>query len=635
MRLFRRGRRLPVWSKVNAAFAGFRLSLRGSLIQGAGLLLGMAAGIVVAAGFLPVIAGGSALAARRSQKSHEPTSAQASQETKGNPPSEAPNATDRPGEATPDSQCAACHRAIYEKYEQTPMARASGPASNGLIEADFHQPTAGVEYRIRRAGGNAELSFRRPAVSADGVELPALEGSRTLRYFIGSGLRGRTYLFETEGYWFEAPINWYARRRVWDMAPNFLAASEMPLTLPVDPGCLRCHASGAQPSLPAARNKYAGQPFLHGGITCEGCHGDPAAHLASDGRTPMIAIDQLTAEKRDSVCLSCHMEGQAAIVRAGKRLEDFQPGESLWDYARFFVHANEEGSGGRATGQWEALLGSRCKQASGERLTCTSCHDPHGSDTLLTQAEKVNGYRARCLSCHETPAGAGRPAFSARHHPEQPDCTLCHMQRASSTDIAHEQVTDHRIVAHLSGRSIAPARTGPLLEIGPEAMETPQPDREPGLAYAQFAALGDRAAYARALAILRQVADEPSSAADAAVQGQLGFLEQMGGADQAAAKQYARALQAEPQDSFAEGNLGMILARHGRPQMAVRLWQAALESNPAETTTGINLATVECGLGDREDALAALERALSFAPDDRRALELRERIRSGRQPCGH
>ncbi len=580
----------------------------------------MLAGIVVAAGFLLIGMDGRVLAARSAEKTQE----QASQQT---PESQ-------PDESSPDAQCASCHRAIYEKYERTPMARASGRAADGLIAADFHQESTGVEYRIRRAGKDAELSFARPAVSADGVELPPLAGSRTLRYFVGSGLRGRTYLFETDGYWFEVPINWYARKRVWDMAPNFLAASEMPLTLPVDPGCLRCHASGAQPSLAAARNKYAGEPFLQGGITCEACHGDPAAHLASDGRTPMIEIDQLTAEKRDSVCLSCHMEGQAAIVRADKHLEDFQPGESIWDYASFYVHASEQGSGGRATGQWEALLGSRCKQVSGDRLTCTTCHDPHGSDTLLTRAEKVNWYRARCLSCHETPASAGQPAFSAVHHPEQRDCVECHMQRAGSNDIAHEQVTDHRIVARFAGKSIPPAKTGALVEIGPTAVTTPQPDRGLGLAYAQFAALGDHAAYERALEILRQVANEPTSAADAPVQSQLGFLEQLGGEDQAAARQYAQALQEDPQDSFAAGNLGMILARHGRAQAAVRLWQAALALNPAETTTGINLATVECALGDREDALAALDRVLSFAPDDRAALALRESIRSGRHPCG-
>ena len=66
----------------------------------------------------------------------------------------------------------------------------------------------------------------------------------------------------------------------------------------------------------------------------------------------------------------------------------------------------------------------------------------------------------------------------------------------------------------------------------------------------------------------------------------------------------------------------------------MKLWRQALEANPAETGTGINLATVECGLGDREDALAALDRVLEFAPDDRKALALEVRIWDGQQRCG-
>ncbi len=552
--------------------------------------------------------------------------------------------------ANPDERCAACHRAIVERYEKTPMARASGTAMDGLIPADFRQATTGVEYRIEAVHGQAELLYSRPPIriqgsglpgstrqsstqqgsTQQGLELPALQGARQLRYAIGSGLRGRTYLFEEDGYWFEAPINWYARKRMWDMAPNFLQASEMPLTLPVDPGCLRCHATGARPSMEQARNRYAGAPFAQGGIGCVACHGDPSEHLATGGRASMLVLDRLPAEARDSICLSCHMEGQAAIVHAGRKLEDFRPGESIWQYASFYVHASEKGSGGRATGQWEALLASACKRASGDRMTCTTCHDPHGSDRLMTAAERVDWYRGRCLSCHET-AGGG---FSATHHPEQRDCASCHMQRAESNDIAHEQVTDHRIVRRFAGRSIPPATHGPLVEVGAKGMLQPTDGRELGLAYAQFAALGDRAAYARALAILKQVAAEPAGSSDPTVQAQLGFLEQLGGADQPAASAYAQALRKQPDDSFAEGNLGLILARHGQAQAAVRLWRSALALDPAQTATGVNLATVECGLGDREDALAALEQVLAFAPDDRQALALEVAIREGKQRCG-
>lgn len=147
------------------------------------------------------------------------------------------------------------------------MANASGPAVEGFIAADFRHADSGVHYRVYEQNGNVWLSYERDDAAR------RLEGQQELKYFIGSGKRGRTYLFEQQGYWFESPINWYARKGAWDMAPAYQTAHQMPLTLRVDPGCLSCHASGAASSLPDARNHYGGQPFAQGGITCTACHG--------------------------------------------------------------------------------------------------------------------------------------------------------------------------------------------------------------------------------------------------------------------------------------------------------------------------------------------------------------------------
>ena len=305
----------------------------------------------------------------------------------------------------PNEVCAPCHQAIYERYLKTPMANASGLAEDGFQPGGFSHAASGVSYKIAEKDGRVYLFFKRAAASntalagqasrpgSDSEVDRSLDGQRELKYFIGSGKRGRTYLFEQDGYWFEIPVNWYGKKRVWDMAPNYLNAREMPLTLPVDPGCLRCHSSGAQPSLPEARNRYAGEPFLEGGITCTACHGDPAVHLASGGHTAMIKLNELTPVLRDSICLSCHLEGQEAIVHEGKRLVDFRPGKNIFDYASYFVSQKGTDSGERATSQWEALLQSGCKRGAGDKLTCTTCHDPHQSTWTMSAGERVSFYR--------------------------------------------------------------------------------------------------------------------------------------------------------------------------------------------------------------------------------------------------
>jgi hypothetical protein len=96
---------------------------------------------------------------------------------------------------SPDAACAGCHRAIYEHYEATPMARASGPAMHGLMQGSFTHAASGVHYGIFERNGAGWLSYARPPTAAGGY----LNGEVELKYFIGSNTRGRTSLFERDG----------------------------------------------------------------------------------------------------------------------------------------------------------------------------------------------------------------------------------------------------------------------------------------------------------------------------------------------------------------------------------------------------------------------------------------------------
>jgi len=118
--------------------------------------------------------------------------------------------------------CKSCHADIYRSYSLTAMARASGPAAQELIPGEFQHAASGVHYRVYTEGDAAWLSFERPGD-------PALRGKRQLLYYIGSGRRGRSYLFAVDGFLFESPVNWYANRHVWDMAPAYGSTREIPI----------------------------------------------------------------------------------------------------------------------------------------------------------------------------------------------------------------------------------------------------------------------------------------------------------------------------------------------------------------------------------------------------------------------
>ena len=144
---------------------------------------------------------------------------------------------------------------------------------------------------------------------------------------------------------------------------------------------------------------------------------------------------KLDAMRRDAVCMQCHLEGKAAIERPGRHVYDFQPGQQLSDFIRHFVFADQQGGGLGAVGQFEALAQSACKKKSGDAMSCTSCHDPHREPSA---SDRASYYRQKCLACHGAKLGT-------THHAEQPDCISCHMPSSLSTDVAHTEVTDHRI----------------------------------------------------------------------------------------------------------------------------------------------------------------------------------------------
>jgi Flp pilus assembly protein TadD len=207
------------------------------------------------------------------------------------------------------------------------------------------------------------------------------------------------------------------------------------------------------------------------------------------------------------------------------------------------------------------------------------------------------------------------------------------MPRAGSEDIAHEQVTDHRIQI-VSGASRNPhegaSKSGVLVLIGEEKAT----DRELGLAYAQMAQHGDRVSAETALTLLQKAeALEAATAKDAELHTELGFLEQRSGDIHAADREYRAALVADHGDGTARGDMAVLFAGTNDYETAVRLWQRVFDADPAQAAAGYNLALGQCRLGQKDDAEATLKRLLRFAPDDQRARSLAVALAGGAQIC--
>jgi len=452
---------------------------------------------------------------------------------------------------TGNQACAPCHNWIFESYERTAMARSSGVVTGGVPPGTFRHAESASKYTI----------------TGDGMI-----GGRKLNYFIGSGAAGRSYLYSLGGFLFQAPVTWYSQKDRWDMSPGYEHDRNPLWNRAITPNCLFCHASQARP-IYGTENQYADPPFAQNGVGCERCHGPGSEHVKGMGR--IVNPSRLDATRRDGVCAQCHLSGEARVEKAGRAMPMYRAGDLLGDFASYFVFAGGRSAGLKATGYVEKFAESRCKQVSGDRMWCGSCHDPH---TVPDRQERVNYFREKCRTCHQQPHSTGGG----------PDCIGCHMPRERVVDGGHGVLTDHSIPKRARKVAFEPAgvwKLEPFLG-GGEA-------RELGLAYAEVGLrTGDRRQQHEAIRLLSSVVVDPEVAV------RLGDLLQRKGYTARAEQLYAQALNSV----VSLVNLGGMYGSRGEYRKAIQLWRAALEKNPGQREASLNLAMALRALGLSDEA---------------------------------
>lgn len=500
--------------------------------------------------------------------------------------------------------CAGCHAEIYRKYSATGMARSSGRTGAGGFKESFQHSS----FQHGPSGAAYEVDERYRLFFARGE----VKGTRALEWFVGSGNVGRSYLFSMEGFLFQAPVSYYSAVGKWDVSPGYANRTTIDLTRAVEPACLQCHASRLQP-VAGTQNGFQAAPFLEEGISCERCHGPGSAHLTRSGRGPIVNPAKLDARRRDAVCAQCHLTGAARIARA--RRSPYRPGALLSDSLAVFVWSDSASQGLTATSHFEKFALSACRKASGDRMWCGSCHDPHEQPAV---AQRPAHYRARCQQCHQTaPCKETREARDANGD----DCAACHMPRGETAAGEHVVYTDHSIprrpdrapAARESGRTLVPFFAG-----APD-------DRDLALGYAVVAPT-EPAVRRQALTLLEAAAAAQPS--DVPVLSQLAqFYDRMGQQEKAVAL-YRRILEADAGRTAAGVNLGTYLIQQGQREQAIALWERALRHNPALTGVRMNLAVAQFQSGDRTAAIASLNRALAFDPAHAAARKLLAEIQA-------
>ncbi len=304
---------------------------------------------------------------------------------------------------------------------------------------------------------------------------------------------------------------------------------------------------------------FAGRP-----ITCERCHGPGEAHAAQPLKTNIVNPVRLDVRRRDSVCEQCHLGGEARIPKAGRQAWDYRPGELLEDTVAVFVSGNTEETKRqpmKVVSHFEQLAASKCAQASGGRLWCGSCHDPHAIPER--PAAYFNG---KCRQCHAS-VHAGR----------REDCIGCHMKKRETFDGGHTAFTDHRIVAKPGPIAITmdlPTTLRPWRESTGAAAR-----RDLGLAYIS-AGERDQSAWHLSEGFRHLAEVQDAFPRDPAVLTSLAAVLQRKHVPLEAAALFRRAAALERLDARHWLNLGIALLEAGDTSLAANPLQTAIALDP-------------------------------------------------------
>ncbi|HJM12717.1 MAG: tetratricopeptide repeat protein [Candidatus Marinimicrobia bacterium] len=308
-----------------------------------------------------------------------------------------------------DKACASCHRDIYESYLTSEMGTSFSLMSNK--HEDLNVSTCNVfdknnelRYNIEQKGEDYFMTEER--VDDNNNVTHFLEFK--IDYVIGSGNNTKSFIMKNNGYFFEMPVTWYSKKKMWDLSPGY-ERYNLRFFRETIQSCIDCHTEET------TFEQYSTNRFLkvNHGIDCEKCHGPGSLHVARyEGKKKLGFRAILNPEKDenqdDMVCYDCHKK---------KEVDFLEENDSR--AIRFTAHASR-------------LSLSKCFTEGG--ITCITCHDVHKK--LNKTIPQLN---QPCLDCHK------KILNTFENHEPDKNCSGCHMPGKGSTDIPHLNPTEHWI----------------------------------------------------------------------------------------------------------------------------------------------------------------------------------------------
>ncbi len=501
--------------------------------------------------------------------------------------------------------CAGCHAEIARHWAKSAMGRSITPVA-AHPAAVVDDPRLDRHYAVRQLPDGV---YQEQWQMRDGKEI--FRTRHKLEFAIGSGANGISFAVRRGAHLAQAPLSFYTRTKSWALSPGY-EQSEEGFGRLLLPGCLQCHSGRANP-LPDQPGAYAATAFAEAAIGCENCHGPGAAHLRAPRRTTIVNPKRLPAALADDICRNCHQGGDAKVLLPARRLDSFVPGRPLADSA--IVVKLPQDAGADLLEHHAAMESSRCWQASGGKMSCQSCHNPHAETT---------DYRARCQTCH---AAAAKPCTAPNRAAAGDRCETCHMPKRDIGKIAHSALTNHRI-PRVAAADVPPApQPSPELPgivwLNRPAKPAPLPSVTRMAVYGELLNRDPRLLphYLQALAeAQKEFPDDPLVASAA---GRKALRD----GDLDTARRLLTKAAALPQAGVpAVLDLATVLAQQGAPQDALPPLTAALARHPFSRELRKTAILYQINLKRYNEAREAMREYLDLFPEDSFLRGLYERV---------
>ncbi|HVH57746.1 MAG TPA: DmsE family decaheme c-type cytochrome [Vicinamibacterales bacterium] len=201
--------------------------------------------------------------------------------------------------------------------------------------------------------------------------------------------------------------------------------------------CVGCHDQGETlKGTPHAQAKDPRSPAA--GHGCESCHGPGQAHVDDDDKKHIRKFSTITPGEVNETCLSCHNRGNHAGWEGSAHER-----RNLSCTSCHSVHSPKAAERQLKAPTETALCATchRVQVTKTERavahmpvregkMSCSSCHNPHGSISNVKSLRVGSSVAESCMSCHAEMRGP----MLWEHAPVKENCATCHDPHGSSND---------------------------------------------------------------------------------------------------------------------------------------------------------------------------------------------------------